>query len=88
MRLTIENLRFSYGAAEVLHEISFSLEAGEFVSVLGPNGVGKSTLFRCILGLLYAFFPCRSSAERMQICLMHGRSESKEKPRSDDASGL
>ena len=52
MRLTIENLRFSYGAAEVLHEISFSLEAGEFVSVLGPNGVGKSTLFRCILGSL------------------------------------
>ena len=52
MRLTVENLCFSYGAAEVLHDVSFSLEAGEFMSVLGPNGVGKSTLFRCILGSL------------------------------------
>ncbi|MBQ6431670.1 MAG: ABC transporter ATP-binding protein [Oscillospiraceae bacterium] len=52
MRLAVENLSFSYGAAEVLHDISFFLEAGEFVSVLGPNGVGKSTLFRCILGSL------------------------------------
>ncbi len=52
MRLEVKNLSFSYGAAEVLHDVSFSLEAGEFMSVLGPNGVGKSTLFRCILGSL------------------------------------
>ena len=36
----------------VLKGISFTANAGEFVSVLGPNGVGKSTLFRCMLGLL------------------------------------
>ncbi|MBQ3357093.1 MAG: ABC transporter ATP-binding protein [Oscillospiraceae bacterium] len=52
MRLAVENLCFSYGAAAVLHDVSFSLEAGQFMSVLGPNGVGKSTLFRCILGSL------------------------------------
>ena len=50
--MTVQNLSFSYGEREVLRDISFSAEYGEFVSVLGPNGVGKSTLFRCMLGLL------------------------------------
>lgn len=36
----------------MLKDISFQAEYGEFLSVLGPNGVGKSTLFRCMLGLL------------------------------------
>ena len=52
MSLSVQNLSFSYGERPVLEDISFSLEKGEFLSVLGPNGVGKSTLFRCILGLL------------------------------------
>ena len=52
MSLTVKNLSFSYGAHQVLTDISFDLHKGEFLSVLGPNGVGKSTLFRCILGLL------------------------------------
>ena len=52
MSLCVQKLSFSYGGRPVLEDISFSLEKGEFLSVLGPNGVGKSTLFRCILGLL------------------------------------
>ena len=52
MRFQTEDLFFSYGEHEVLRGISFSADGGEFLSVLGPNGVGKSTLFRCILGLL------------------------------------
>lgn len=52
MNLEIRDLSFSYGAHQVLHDVSFELRQGEFLSVLGPNGVGKSTLFRCILGLL------------------------------------
>lgn len=52
MSITVENLSFSYGSHEVLREVSFSAQYGEFLSVLGPNGVGKSTLFRCMLGLL------------------------------------
>lgn len=52
MSLEIKNLRFSYGENEVLKDLSFSAEYGELLSILGPNGVGKSTLFRCILGLL------------------------------------
>lgn len=54
MSLHVENLHFSYGTREVLKGISFSAEYGQFLSVLGPNGVGKSTLFRCLLGLMGA----------------------------------
>ena len=52
MSIQVENLSFSYGDHEVLKEVSFSADYGQFLSVLGPNGVGKSTLFRCMLGLL------------------------------------
>lgn len=50
--MKVKNLCFSYGEREVLRHISFEAEYGQFLSVLGPNGVGKSTLFRCMLGLL------------------------------------
>ena len=39
----------------MLQNISFRAEKGEFLSILGPNGVGKSTLFRCVLGLLSGY---------------------------------
>lgn len=52
MSLQTDDLYFSYGNHEVLRGISFFADPGEFLSILGPNGVGKSTLFRCILGLL------------------------------------
>lgn len=52
MSLSVRELSYSYGSHKVLREINFTAEKGEFLSVLGPNGVGKSTLFRCILGAL------------------------------------
>lgn len=55
MSIEVKNLSFSYGDHSVLHDISFRVESGEFLSILGPNGVGKSTLFRCVLGLLSGY---------------------------------
>ncbi len=55
MSIEVRNLSFSYRDRQVLKDISFSVEKGEFLSILGPNGVGKSTLFRCVLGLLSGY---------------------------------
>ena len=55
MSIEVKDLSFSYGDRPVLHDISFSVGKGEFLSILGPNGVGKSTLFRCGLGLLSGY---------------------------------
>ncbi|MEG1458492.1 MAG: ABC transporter ATP-binding protein [Acetivibrio sp.] len=52
MSLEIKNLSFSYRCFPVLKNIDCSLKEGNLVCVLGKNGVGKSTLFRCILGAL------------------------------------
>ena len=50
--LTITGLEAGYGAVRILHGISLSVRAGETVALLGTNGNGKSTLMKCIMGLL------------------------------------
>lgn len=52
MSVKVENLCFAYDKHQVLKNVSFSASKNQLLSVLGPNGVGKSTLFSCILGLL------------------------------------
>jgi ABC-type Mn2+/Zn2+ transport system ATPase subunit len=47
-----EGLAAGYGGAPVLTDVSFALHAGERMAVLGPNGGGKTTLFRVLLGEL------------------------------------
>lgn len=54
--LVFEDVTFSYRGsggkkAQILSQLSFTIKAGEFVSVIGPSGSGKSTLFRLISGL-------------------------------------
>jgi len=55
MNIQIKNLSFAYNEDAVLENVSFSATSGEFLCMLGRNGVGKSTLFRCILGLLKGY---------------------------------
>jgi iron complex transport system ATP-binding protein len=50
--LTVESLAFGFPGRTVGRDVSFALGAGEVMCVLGPNGGGKTTLFRTVLGLL------------------------------------
>ncbi|MCW3012820.1 MAG: transporter related protein [Solirubrobacterales bacterium] len=50
--LVADGLAVGYGGAPVLRDVRFAIEPGERVAVLGPNGGGKTTLFRTVLGEL------------------------------------
>ena len=50
--LIVENLRKSYKARTVVHDISLQLKSGEVVGLLGPNGAGKTTSFYMMVGLV------------------------------------
>ncbi len=50
--IAIENLTFAYEAQPVLEEITLKVEERDFLAIIGPNGGGKSTLLKLILGLL------------------------------------
>ena len=52
--LALEHLSVSRGNRKVLHDVSLTIGAGEFVGLLGPNGAGKTTLLRAALGLMPA----------------------------------
>ncbi|MCH5321523.1 MAG: ABC transporter ATP-binding protein [Eubacterium sp.] len=46
MRLSVENLTFSYGKKRAIENITLSVDKGEFVGLIGPNGSGKSTVLK------------------------------------------
>jgi len=54
MLLEVENLRVSYDKIKALHGISFHIEAGEIVCIIGANGAGKSTTLRAVSRLIPA----------------------------------
>lgn len=50
--LSLNHISKCFGSHQVLHDISFDVNAGEVISILGPSGCGKSTLLNIILGLV------------------------------------
>jgi branched-chain amino acid transport system ATP-binding protein len=52
MMLSVSNLRAGYGAAQVLFDLSFAVGPGEVVTLLGRNGMGKTTTVNAIMGLV------------------------------------
>ena len=52
--ITVENLQVAYGQSVVIPDISFSAEKGEILGIVGRNGMGKTTLFRALIGMIPA----------------------------------
>ena len=52
MQINIKGLQFSYTSVPILDDINLNLDGKKLVSILGPNGVGKSTLIHCINKIL------------------------------------
>ena len=50
--LRVKNLSFKYGKRKILRGINLELERGQLLSAVGPNGVGKTTLLKCVLRIL------------------------------------
>lgn len=50
--ISLQNVKKSFGGASVLKDISFSVEKGERISLIGPGGSGKSTILKILLGLM------------------------------------
>lgn len=50
--IAVQDVQFAYGERQALNGLTFSVNAGEIFGLLGPNGGGKSTLFRILSTLL------------------------------------
>lgn len=59
--LEVENLQVSYGQSQVIHDISFKAEKNETLAIMGRNGMGKTTLFKSLIGIL------PSQSDKLQI---------------------
>ncbi len=74
--LQVRGLQKSYGARQVVHDVSIDLASGEVVGLLGPNGAGKTTSFYMIVGLVPSEGgEIRLDGERISELPIHRRAE-------------
>jgi len=50
--LRVEGIKASYDEVPALHDVSFKVESGRIVSIVGANGAGKSTIMKSVSGIL------------------------------------
>ena len=50
--LSVDNITFNYGGTPVFRDVSFQVDSGSLCALFGPNGTGKTTLFKCCLNFL------------------------------------
>lgn len=67
--LSLRDLSVAYDDREVLHDVALTIYADDFLGIIGPNGGGKTTLVRAILGNL----PYRGTIDYSPLLLRHGR---------------
>ena len=51
-KISLQKISLSYNKRQILDDVSFNIREGEICGLLGPNGVGKSTIFNIIVGLI------------------------------------
>jgi branched-chain amino acid transport system ATP-binding protein len=64
--LEVAGLRAGYGAGQVLHDLSFSLEQGGIAAILGANGAGKTTTLRALCSMIRTSGEIRLAGERIE----------------------
>ena len=52
MLLEVKNINAGYGFLQILRDVSFNVDLGEYACIIGPNGAGKSTTMKTIAGLV------------------------------------
>ena len=52
MLLEVKNINAGYGFLQILRDVSFNIDQGEYACIIGPNGAGKSTTMKTIAGLV------------------------------------
>ncbi len=63
---SVDHLRAGYGKKNILSDVSFSLDEGHILGVLGANGCGKTTLLKCLCGILPHGGECTLLGERLE----------------------
>ena len=75
----VSNISKSFGGIRAVDDVSFEIQRGEILGVIGPNGCGKTTLFNCILGQY------RADSGSVEL---HGRDVSRWRPHQRSKAGL